>query len=225
MLERSSGIEHAIILKHLRDAELPARVQLHAGDMDVVIGAPSDVEVLPGDLMQVSGSLRNVYFGARPSLEVSLFLLRLVCTNGAYALRQVAGGRLASWSTIRQARAFLDQQLGRIASFHGGALQGAVQRMSDDLVEPEEHQRVELLLSRLAGAERARNLMSDAVSSYDVLNAITSGGQPGRRKGQATAASGSRRRVSGALPGPCEPVRRKPGATPQLLIARVSQIA
>lgn len=167
------GIEHAIILKHLRDAELPARVQLHAGDMDVVIGAPSDVEVLPGDLMQVSGSLRNVYFGARPSLEVSLFLLRLVCTNGAYALRQVAGGRLASWSTIRQARAFLDQQLGRIASFHGGALQGAVQRMSDDLVEPEEHQRVELLLSRLAGAERARNLMSDAVSSYDVLNAIT----------------------------------------------------
>ena len=60
---------------------------MHRGALDVRFGKLEAVEVLPKDAIEVTAALRNDHWGAeratmRPALEVSVHLLRLVCTNG-----------------------------------------------------------------------------------------------------------------------------------------------
>jgi hypothetical protein len=135
-----TGIKHEHILRHYEAWELNASVRLSNGSMDIYFGELEAVEVLPSDLMQVKGHLHNTQWGStsvatRPSLEMGLYLHRLVCSNGAYAKRAVAEGKLMGWSTRQQVEQFLDRQIKRIDDFQGIVLRRAVEVMNETIPE------------------------------------------------------------------------------------------
>jgi hypothetical protein len=135
------------------------------------------VELLDGSPVQMSGHLRSLHWStsvkARPMLELGVFLLRLICTNGAYSRRVMAEGKLMAWASRREIDRFLDEHFDRVLGFAGGQLQSAVQRMSDTI--PEERQQVQIrsMIERLVSLEIAEELLRDAVSNWDHANALT----------------------------------------------------
>ena len=83
-----TGIKHEKILRHCEAWELDGSVRLNQGSMDIYFTELDTVEVLPSDLLQVKGNLHNTQWGSintttKPSLEMGLYLHRLICSNGA----------------------------------------------------------------------------------------------------------------------------------------------
>jgi hypothetical protein len=173
-----TGIDHAVILRRVCALGVDAIVVLATGEMDVHFGPAESIEVLSGDWFQIDGTLRNDYWqpGRRfrePMLEVSLFLLRQVCTNGAYARRSLAEKRLMGWASQRQIEEFIDREIGRVLSFPASALPAAATRMAEQMPTNEEHQAITRLVVRFAGKAKAAELLGTAVSWYDHFNVIT----------------------------------------------------
>lgn len=178
VLGSGSGISDALILNHLQSCGLCGCVRMRSGQMEVYFGDAATSEVLPGDEMQVRGVLHNAHWGqtkatTRPSLEISIYTLRLVCSNGAYIKRVLAEGRLMSWASRQQIEQFLDRQLNRVFAFQETVLKEAVALMSETIPEESECEEISRLISRVAGTKRAENLLREAVSWWDHFNAVT----------------------------------------------------
>lgn len=172
------GVDDAAILQRIIARELSASVRMTSGQMQIRFGAIPAVEVLPGDTLQVFGSLFNERWSysratARPRLEVGIYLNRLVCSNGAYTQRVIAEGKLMSWATRQEIQLFLDSQLHRVLTFQSTILKTAVERMSNTIPSEAEEKAVWTLISRAVGVKQAEELLSDTVCVWDYLNAVT----------------------------------------------------
>jgi hypothetical protein len=172
------GLSHALVLEWVDTRELPASIQLDSGRMEVHFGDPYAVEVLPNDKFHLKGFIDNYKWGinrasSRPVLASGLYLLRLVCSNGAYARRNLANNRLMTGATKKELYAFLDRQLQKTFQFSQTLLADAIATMSETI--PEEAQREPILksITRAVGQEKAEILLQDAVSWYDHWNALT----------------------------------------------------
>lgn len=171
------GVDDSIVLRRIDTRGLSASVLLQAGSLDVRFGDPECVEVLPDDQLQITGRLRSVHWGAalssRPSLECSVHLLRLVCTNGAFIGRTLAEARLLSWASRPQIERFLNEQLERVLTFPGEALREAVAIMSDSIPEEPDRAYINRLIVRHAGQAAADEVLSTATSWWDWMNGVT----------------------------------------------------
>lgn len=172
------GVDNAVILQRILARELSASVCITSGLMQVRFGDISTVEVLPSDTLQVVGTLHNERWSnsrakTRPMLEIGIYLNRLVCSNGAYTQRVIAEGKLMSWATRQEIQLFLDRQLNRVLTFQTTVLKTAVERMSNAIPTNVEEEAVKNLITRAVGVERSEELLSDAISVWDHLNAVT----------------------------------------------------
>lgn len=175
-----AGIDDAVILRRIEKLAMSSLVVLHRGHMEVRFGRIDEVEALPDDTFEVTAALHNEHWGreraaTRPTLEVAVHLLRLVCTNGAYIQRGLAEARLVSWANQTATEDFLDRQFERVLSFPEKALRGAVARMSEAIPEDKEVERIGKLLARYVQRRAAEELLASAVSWYDHWNAVTAG--------------------------------------------------
>jgi len=173
-----TGIDDALVLRVLADKQVPARITIRPGTMDVRFGSASAVEVLPSDVFELHGQLHNRRWGAdraanKSAIEFSVLLYRLVCANGAYVRREISSGRLTTWATHREVEAFMDHQLKRVLAYPERQLQSAATRMSNEMPEEAEALRIRALLTRAVGADKTNDLLANAVSFYDHANAIT----------------------------------------------------
>lgn len=185
-LRRASGvvvgartpIEHVEVLRCLDARELPCSILLKPGELEVLIGMDRKFHPLPGDAYEIAGTLRNEHWSpvrarARSLLEVGVFLLRLVCSNGAYAARSIADGRLYCWTSRKNLHELIHREIDHALSFSEQSLARAVERMSETMPEEPERAHVSRTLERAVGQQRARELLASAVSWYDHFNAVT----------------------------------------------------
>src|SRR5208282_3484457 len=98
-----AGVDDAVVLRRVDQLGMSSVVILHRGHMEVRFGRVDSVEALPRDTIQVTAALCNDHWGReratmRPGLEISVHLLRVVCTNGAYIQRGLADARLVAWA-------------------------------------------------------------------------------------------------------------------------------
>jgi hypothetical protein len=175
-----SGIDDAVILRRIEHFGMSSLVTLHRGQLDVRFGRLDAVQVLPRDTIELTAALRNDHWGTeraatRPALEVSVHLLRLVCTNGAFIKRGLAEARLFAWANQAATNEFLDRQFERVMSFPEKALRDAVARMSSEIPSEKDTAWVGRLLRRYVQKRRAEELLRTAVSWYDHWNAVTAG--------------------------------------------------
>jgi hypothetical protein len=182
-----ASVPHETVLKRLVHLGVDSAVRLHGGLLDVRFGGAELADVLPGDSFTIQGALRNDAWGddaaRKPLLEISVYLLRLICTNGAYLMRDLATGRSLDWSSARQLIEHVDRQIDRVLTVSRTTIQGAVQRMSETTIDLEDLEAARQALTRHAGHETAAELLADAVSVYDLMNAVTGGAK--RTKTQA----------------------------------------
>jgi hypothetical protein len=174
------GISDAVLLRRIESRNLGALVCFDGGEMTVNFGDEHHVEVLPNDHFRVIGHLRNAHWGVaraatQPVLEVSAFLLRLICTNGAYARRALAEGRIMAWASSRELDALLDTHLDRVLSFQNSFLEIAVARMSAEIPDEPDREVYQRMILRSLGEKTAAALMaeSEPVSQYDWFNVLT----------------------------------------------------
>ena len=172
-----SGVHHSIILQRLEFWGLPSQISLKGGQMEVQFGTPKILEVLPEDYVEITGRLTNVRWNnrasTRPLLESSLFWKRLVCSNGAYLQRVLGKGRLMNLASSKEVGNFVDLQLKRIDKFEKEQLIPAVKTMKNTMPEEEEYNRIQKMITRSIGEEKASELLNIAVSYWDEFNAIT----------------------------------------------------
>jgi hypothetical protein len=173
-----SGIDDAVILRRIEHLGMSSLVVLHRGQLDVRFGRMDAVEALPSDIIEVTAALRNDHWGTeratmRPALEVSVHLLRLICTNGAFVQRALAEARLAAWANRAAIDDFLNRQFERVLSFPTKALRDAAARMSNEIPTEGEALRIGKLLGRYVHKRHAEELLRTAVSWYDHWNAVT----------------------------------------------------
>lgn len=173
------GVDDTLILQRIAARQLSAAVRLHSGQLDVHVGDGTALEVLPGDEVRISAELRNERWGttsaaARPMLEVGLYLLRLVCANGAYAQRALAESRLMAWATRKEIDVFLDREIERVLTFQPRMLSDAVSMMSETMPTDEERAKFATVIRRFMGKKRAEELLADdVVSWWDAFNLAT----------------------------------------------------
>jgi|GEM_PF-6747492 len=171
-------IDDKVILERFEFWGVKAHVRLDGSSMDIFFGNPNVLEVLPEDHVQLSGSLRNFRWGQkafnRPSLEVSVYWKRLICSNGAFIQRALATGRLMSLASKKEVATFIDAQIKRSLSFETTILLPAIEMMSQTIPNEEEHNEIVRLISRYAGAKTAETIISNTVSWWDEFNAVTS---------------------------------------------------
>jgi hypothetical protein len=115
-----AAADETVIARRLHELGLRAVFTLHAGTLEARFGVES-VEVLPADVIDVSGAIRSEAWSftrasRKPVLEVAAHLLRLICTNGAYSNRELAGARLMAWATDRQLADFVSRQTSAFSS-------------------------------------------------------------------------------------------------------------
>ncbi len=175
-----AGVDDVVVLRRIERLGLSSLVVLHHGHMDVRFGRIDAVEALPSDTIEITAALQNNHWGReratmRPGLEVSVHLLRLVCTNGAFIQRGLAEARLVAWANQAATDDFLDRQFARVLSFPEQALRDAVARMSAEIPTEAEVQRIGKLLARYVQRRCAEELLRTAVSWYDHWNAVTAG--------------------------------------------------
>jgi hypothetical protein len=166
------SIEDDVILRRIDALGVSSLVTIHRGAIDVTFGRLDAVEVLPKDSIQVTAALRNEHWGAerasaRPALEIAVHLLRLICTNGAYAQRVLAEAKLAAWANRSAVDEFLSRQIERTLAFPAHALRAAAEVMSRRIPPEREVQRVEKLLARYLHKRHTEELLRTAVSWYD----------------------------------------------------------
>ncbi len=170
-------VPNEVVLDRLVSLGVDAAVTLRGGLLDVRFGGAGLVDLLPGDGVRVRGALRNDAWGqdraGRSSLEVSMFLLRLVCENGLFAQRELASRRAHSWSSSRDLSEFVARQIGRVLSFPQESLKGAAARMSDEVCSDEGRATARRVIARHVSDDAAHAMLTDAVSAYEVMNAIT----------------------------------------------------
>ncbi len=172
------GIDDELVLDHLDRLNMPVMVQLGAGSMSVQIGDLGEVEVSAGDVLRACGSLRNVHWtgthpAARPVLGVSVFTLRLVCSNGALVQRGLADARITTWGREADVMAHLQRELDRVLSFPTAMLKRTAEAMQNAMPSDEEHRAIAACITRHAGADRSHALLRTATSWWDHLNAVT----------------------------------------------------
>lgn len=173
-----SGIDDLVILQRLEYWNLTANIEIRSGQMDVFFGNPDLIEVLPYDQVNLQGALRNIRWGqtrskTNPSLDVSVFWKRLICSNGAYIKRDLAAGKLMNLASKQEVIQFLDRQFERINNFPQITLKNAVAIMTKNIPEESEHDEIKQSITRSAGDKIADELMITAVSWWDHFNAIT----------------------------------------------------
>jgi hypothetical protein len=173
-----SGIEDEIILRRIEGLGMSSLITLHRGALDVRFGRLDAIEVLPKDTIEITAALRNDQWGAerattRPALEVSVHLLRLVCTNGAFVQRALAEARLATWANRSAIDDFLSRQVERVLSFPAQALREAASVMATHVPPDREIDRIGKLIARYVHKRHADELLRTAVSWYDHWNAVT----------------------------------------------------
>jgi hypothetical protein len=171
------GVDDQLVLRRLETRGLSACVSLGAGWLDVRFGDTDVIEVLPKDAVQLAGRLRSVHWGrtlsTRPSLEVAVHLLRLICKNGAYIGRTLAEARLLTWASRPQIERFLDEQVERVLNFPRRALQEAAGRMAESIPEEPERERITRLVARQTSQAIADEVLKNATSWWDWINGIT----------------------------------------------------
>jgi hypothetical protein len=173
-----SGIEDEIVLRRIEQLGVGSFVTLHRGSLDVRFGQLAAVEVLPEDTFEVTGALRNEHWGAeraamRPFLDVSVHLLRLICTNGAIVQRALADAKLSGWANRSAIDDFISRQIERVLTFPAKTLRDAVAIMSAEIPSDDEVDRIRNLLARYVHKKHADELLRTAVSWYDFWNAVT----------------------------------------------------
>jgi len=173
-----SAIDDESVLRRIEKLGVSSLVVLHRGALDVRFGRLDAVEVLPRDSIEVTAALRNDHWGAerasaRSALEVSVHLLRLICTNGAFVQRALAEARLATWANRTAVDDFLSRQIERVLTFPAEALKGAAATMSTKIPPEREVARIGKLLARFVRKREADELLGTAVSWYDYWNAVT----------------------------------------------------
>jgi hypothetical protein len=109
----------------------------------------------------------------RPALETGVYLLRMICSNGAFVSRALAEAKLLAWASRQQIERFLDEHFDRVLNFSQNALRDAVARMSEVIPEDPERERIAHLIARFAGTKAAAESLSEAVSWWDHINSIT----------------------------------------------------
>jgi hypothetical protein len=172
------GVDDALVLERLESRNLSAAVRMRSGQTDIRVGDSTSLQVLSGDDVQLSGALHNERWGTttvtlRPMLEVSMFLLRCVCTNGAYAQRALAESRLMAWATRKEIEVFLDREIERVLNFPSTVLSDAVAAMSETIPSDEDRERIAALVRRFVGKKRSEEMIKDAVSWWDHFNVAT----------------------------------------------------
>jgi len=175
-----AGVDDAVVLRRIEKLGMSSLVVLHRGHLEVRFGRLDAVEALPRDTIEVTAALHNDHWGReravmRPGLEVSVHLLRLVCTNGAFIQRGLAEARLVSWANQAATDDFLDRQFERVLSFPEKALRSAVARMNEEMPSEQDVERIHKLLARYVQKRAAEELLATAVSWYDHWNAVTAG--------------------------------------------------
>lgn len=173
-----SAIDDEAVLRRVDKLGVSSLVTIHRGSLDVRFGRLDAVEVLPRDSIEVTAALRNDHWGAerataRPALEVSVHLLRLVCTNGAFVQRALAEARLATWANRGAVDDFLSRQIERVMTFPAARLKAAAATMSAKIPPEREVARIGKLLRRFVHKRHADELLRTAVSWYDFWNAVT----------------------------------------------------
>lgn len=173
-----SGIDDVAILRRIEQLGMSSLVTLHRGQTDVRFGRLDVVEALPADKIEVTAALRNDHWGSeratmRPALEVSVHLLRLVCTNGAFIQRVLADAKLVSWANRAAVDDFLDRQIERVLTFPANLLREVAGRMSTKIPPEREVARIGALIRRYIHKQHAEELLRTAVSWYDHWNAVT----------------------------------------------------
>jgi hypothetical protein len=178
----SLGIDDELVLRHLDRIGARVGVTFDVGSMDVQVGDMGTFEVLPADAMSICGLIRNAHWSrkqpiARPSLDVSVFALRLICSNGAVLQRKLANGRLMSWGTHASIEEHLTRELARVLEFPTALLKRAAAAMRDTMPTEREHEDVGACIARHSSPDRARELLKTATSWWDHHNAVTAAGR------------------------------------------------
>lgn len=184
------GIDDQTVLERIEARGLSAYVTLRSGTLDVRFGDARSVEVLAADQVQIAGNLHSTHWNSsvatRPMLETGVYLLRLVCTNGAYVRRALAEAKLLAWASRQQIERFLDEHFDRVLNFSQTSLQAGVARMSEAIPDDPDRKHIAQLITRFAGTNAAKELLSEAVSWWDHINSITAAanriGSPERRR-------------------------------------------
>jgi hypothetical protein len=170
-------VPNEVVLERLVALGIDAVVEVRGGLLDVRFGGADLVDLLPGDSVRIRGALRNDAWGqdrqARSSLEVSMYLHRLVCENGLFAQRELAARRAHSWSSSRELSDFVARQIDRVLAFPQVALKQAAARMSDEACSDEGRASARKVIARHVSDDAAHSMLTDAVSTYEVMNAIT----------------------------------------------------
>jgi hypothetical protein len=172
------GVDDELVLRHLDKLGLPVIVQLDVGGMSVQVGDLGEVEVGAGDALRACASLRNLHWSGaqptpRPALNVSVFALRLVCSNGAFIQRGIADARVTTWGRQSDVASHLERELDRVLSFPLSTFKRAAEAMREDMPSDEQHRQVASFIARHASPERARDLLCTATSWWDHVNAVT----------------------------------------------------
>jgi hypothetical protein len=177
---RTAGIDDEVVLRRIDHLGLSSLVVVHGGHMDVRFGRIETIEALPRDAIEVTAALHNDQWGrergpTRRGLDVSVHLLRLACTNGAYIQRELAEARLVAWASRTAVDDFLSRHIERVLAFPAEAICGAVARMSAAIPSEEQTARIGKLLRTYVQKRAVEELLGTAVSWYDHWNAVTAG--------------------------------------------------
>jgi hypothetical protein len=170
-------VPNEVVLERLGSLGVDAAVVLRGGVLDVRFGGTSAVDLLPGDGVRIRGALRNDSWGqdrpGRSSLEVSMYLLRLVCENGLFAQRELASRRAHSWSSSSELSDFVARQIGRVLAFPHESLRSAAARMSEEVCSDDDRATARRVIARHVSDDAAHSMLAEAVSTYEVMNATT----------------------------------------------------
>jgi hypothetical protein len=165
------------ILRRVEDLGIDGAVRIDGGVVELRWGI-RDVEVLASDVISSSGALsvddwRSRSTRGRDVAEVSVHLLRLICSNGAYAQRRLGGAKLQPWASAKQLNDFVAREIERVHTFPSSALELAAMRMCRSMPTDIEHHRIASIITRSAGRAHAEEALRTAVSWYDHWNAVT----------------------------------------------------
>lgn len=171
------GIDHKTVVERLEFWGIDSvHIHLEGGQMRVRFGNPQALEVLAEDHVNLYGYISNTRWsakGGKPSLEAGVYWERLVCTNGAFVRRVVAGGRVLNLNSRKEAADFVDAQIKRTLNFNKTVLLPAVQTMTSTLPNEEEYEKLTRLLNRHLSKDSARDLIEGVTSNWDAFNAVT----------------------------------------------------
>lgn len=169
-----AAVDERVVLQRMDALGIDASVTLHAGKMEAHFDV-GRVEVLPEDVLEIAGTIRCDAYGVahRPLVDAGVDLLRLACTNGAYAQRRLADARIVTHATERKIADFVAREIERIHAFPEAALRTAAAAMARRIPSPEEHAAVAATITRHAGRAAAASALRTVVSWYDHWNAVT----------------------------------------------------